>query len=70
MDTSKETNLEDVYHCIEWIRSLSKLAAGGRNFSVVSDPWNKNEGKKLANSLLSDSNMFTLRRTEQTHESI
>jgi len=58
---NKGTSFEDIYNCINWCITMGKDAAGGRNFSIVHDPW-QNGGKKLAEQLRRDINKFKLRR--------
>lgn len=55
------TEYQDIFDCINWCISQGRQAVGGRNFSVVHDPWQKN-GKSLVQQLRADSNKFKLRR--------
>ena len=57
----KGTSTRDIYDCINWCIEQGKLAASGRNFSVVHDQWRQG-GKQLEAQLLSDKNKFKLRR--------
>lgn len=54
-------SLGDIYECINWCIAQGKEVAGGRNFSVVHDPWH-NGGLQLRKQLLEDENKFKLRR--------
>ncbi len=58
--TDTGTPLEDIFECIQWLCAQGKSVAGGRNFSVVHDPWKK--GKALAQALRKDRDMYKLRR--------
>ena len=53
------TKMHDVINCLMWIQGSSKEEVSGRNFSVVHDKWGD---KELTKKLLSDSNMYKLRR--------
>ncbi len=55
------TSEKDIYGCIKWCITHGKHVAGGRNLSVVHDPW-KNEGMGLAEQLLNDTDKYKLRR--------
>lgn len=57
----KGTSYEDIYQCINWCISMGKDVTGGRNFSIVHDPW-RNGGKQLEEQLRSDINKYKLRR--------
>lgn len=50
----------DVYNCINWCIAKGKNIAGGRNFSVVHDPWR--EDTQLIEQLQRDRNKFKLKR--------
>jgi hypothetical protein len=65
------TSLDDIYQCIEWLRSQGRGASGGRNFSVVHDPWRGSKRNALEEALASDPNMYKLRRSGNAfgHES-
>lgn len=56
------TPMEDIFACIEWCIAQGRDIAGGRNFSVVHDPW-KCDGKALSERLGQDQNKFRLRRS-------
>jgi len=60
---SKEpgTDYKDIYDCINWCIGQGINVSGGRNFSVVHDPW-KNGGACLARQLRADPDKFKLRR--------
>jgi len=53
------TPLEAIYRCIRWGISEGRAVVGGRNFSVVHDPWGKPE---FTEKLLADPNLCKLRR--------
>lgn len=55
------TPLEDVFACIEWCVAQPREIAGGRNFSVVHDPW-KSDPHRLAAELAADGGRYKLRR--------
>lgn len=55
------TSISDIAACIDWCFAQSRDATGGRNFSVVHDPW-RGDGVPLAEALESDSEKFKLRR--------
>ncbi len=56
------TPLEDIFACIEWLCRAGKNVAGGRNFSVVHDPWKGKKGTLLAKALRQDKGMYKLKR--------
>lgn len=56
------TRLEEIFECIEWLREEGKALAGGRNFSVVYDPWRTKTRDELKEALMSDEGMYKLRR--------
>jgi len=53
------TSFEDIYACLNWSREIGRDAVGGRNISVVHDPWGDDS---LASELVKDRDMFKLRR--------
>lgn len=53
------TKFEDIYRCLQWSRSVGRQVVGGRNLSVVHDPWGTTA---LADKLREEPNMFKLRR--------
>ena len=55
------TDLRDIYDCINWGIAEGKPVAGGRNFSVVHDPW-RGKVTALARRLRGDQDKFKLRR--------
>lgn len=57
------TSHEDIYRCIEWCCTQGRPVAGGRNLSVVHDPW-RDGGADLAAALRDDPNLFKLRRRQ------
>lgn len=54
------TPMQRVLDCCDYMVFAPKEVISGRNFSVVYDAWNTNE---LENALISDSNMYKLRRS-------
>jgi len=67
---TNSTPMEDIYNNIEWCIREGRDVCGGRNFSTVHDCWGDPE---LADKLLSDYNMYKLRRygnnwRERKHE--
>lgn len=54
------TSMDDIYRSIEWLCSKGRKVAGGRNFSVVHDPWGTEE---LARQLAIDNEMYKMRRS-------
>lgn len=54
----KCNSMEDVIKCCNWILSSDRELVGGRNFSLVFDPWDSKEIEKIRE----DSNNFKLRR--------
>ena len=64
MEQQQGTSLKDIYECIEWLRREGKRIAGGRNFSIVHDPWRPDKRGALVKKLREDSNMYKLRRGE------
>ncbi|HOD12722.1 MAG TPA: SDR family oxidoreductase [Candidatus Omnitrophota bacterium] len=55
------TSYEDIYDCINWCMAQGRDVVGGRNFSVVHDPW-REKGMKFKEQLYKDKNKFKLRR--------
>jgi len=55
------TPMGDIYDCIEWGVAQDRAVIGGRNISVVHDPW-RNGGQALAAALAADDNLYKLRR--------
>jgi NADP-dependent 3-hydroxy acid dehydrogenase YdfG len=55
------TSFDDIYECITWAIQGGREIAGGRNFSVVHDPWRRG-GIRLIDQLREDSDKFKLRR--------
>ena len=58
---SPGTPMDDIYDCIRWCVSQGRDVAGGRNFSVVHDPWRAG-GSDLAGQLKGHPDLFRLRR--------
>lgn len=59
------SSYEDIYRCINWCVNQGREVVGGRNFSLVHDPW-RQKGEDLARQLSQDSNKFKLRRFGNT----
>jgi NAD(P)-dependent dehydrogenase (short-subunit alcohol dehydrogenase family) len=55
------TSHDDIYRCVNWCIAQGRNVAGGRNFSVVHDPW-RDGGEPLAEQLRNDPDKFKLRR--------
>jgi NAD(P)-dependent dehydrogenase (short-subunit alcohol dehydrogenase family) len=55
------TSMDDIFACLEWCRSQDRQVIGGRNISVVHDPW-RDGGQELAAALRANPNLFKLRR--------
>lgn len=53
------SSLERVAACIDWCLASSRLAVGGRNFSVVHDPWTD---EALISELERDTERYKMRR--------
>lgn len=51
--------LETVAECVDWCLSSPRSAVGGRNFSLVHDPWGS---AKTIDDLNADPNLYKLRR--------
>ncbi len=51
--------MDEVIACCEWVFRSPREVVGGRNFSVVFDPWDTRE---LEAGLAADSNLYKLRR--------
>ena len=56
------TSMDDIHACIEWCVAQDRAVIGGRNLSVVHDPW-RNGGLALARQLGADPDKFKLRRS-------
>jgi NAD(P)-dependent dehydrogenase (short-subunit alcohol dehydrogenase family) len=54
------TSMDDIYRSIEWMCAEGRQVAGGRNFSVVHDPWGS---AQLATELAKDPEMYKMRRS-------
>lgn len=57
------TSYDDIFRCIEWCRAKGRPVAGGRNLSVVHDPW-RDGGVALAAALTRDADLYKLRRRQ------
>ncbi len=62
LKANQGTPLGDIFTYIEWLCRAGKAVAGGRNFSVVYDPWKKGNGYALKQALLKDQGMYKLKR--------
>lgn len=56
------TSEKSIYDCINWCINQGKEVVGGRNFSVVHDPWREG-GKRLCTNLQKNPDKFKLRRS-------
>jgi NAD(P)-dependent dehydrogenase (short-subunit alcohol dehydrogenase family) len=59
------TGVADIMACIDWCFAQKRDLTGGRNFSVVHDPW-RDGGSALADQLRRDDRKFKLRRHADT----
>ncbi len=60
---SSESALLRIFSCIEWVRSQPRERIGGKNFSVVHDPWDAPAGEDdFLSALTEDPDALTLRR--------
>ena len=57
------TSHGDIFACIEWCFAAGRAIVGGRNLSVVHDPW-RGGGEALKRALAADPNMFKMRRRQ------
>ena len=55
------TSVDDIVACIDWCFAQDREVTGGRNFSVVHDPW-RDGGADLVAALRQDNDKFKLRR--------
>lgn len=55
------TSHDDIYSCLRWCIGLPKEAIGGRNISIVYDPWRKG-GEALSAALVAAPDLYKLRR--------
>jgi len=55
------TSHDDIYSCLRWCLELPKEAIGGRNISIVYDPW-RNGGEALSAALVAAPDLYKLRR--------
>ncbi|MBI3955302.1 SDR family oxidoreductase, partial [Candidatus Gottesmanbacteria bacterium] len=62
LQNEKSTSLSDIYKCIMWLINAGRKISGGRNFSVVHDPWKGKSRTKLIQELERDPNKYKLRR--------
>jgi short-subunit dehydrogenase len=58
----KDTDIGYIYDCIRFLSKMGKETASGRNFSIVYDPLDVKNRRRLAESLKKDRNMYKLRR--------
>ncbi len=63
-NTTSMTPLKDISMCVNWLLSQPKDIVGGRNFSLVYDPWGEEhpDNKAMKDLLRLDSNTYKLRR--------
>jgi short-subunit dehydrogenase len=62
MANKQGTSLWEIFECIEWLRQEGRELSGGRNFSVVYDPWRAKTRAQLIKALKDDAGMYKLRR--------
>lgn len=62
MESNEGTDFQDIYDCINWLIKQGKELVGGRNFSVVHDPWKDDNGKRLIEQLQSNDGLYKLKR--------
>ncbi len=62
MANKEGTSLQEIFECIEWLRQEGRGISGGRNFSVVYDPWRTKTRAQLIKALQGDAGMYKLRR--------
>jgi len=55
------TSVSDIVACLDWCFAQDRAVTGGRNFSVVHDPWRQG-GAALTQALRGDESKFKLRR--------
>ena len=60
------TSMNDIFQLIRWIVVSDKEIVGGRNFSVVHDPWRTSSRSELENALKNDVDLYKLRRKEKS----
>ena len=53
------SSYDDIFRCLRWLDEAPKEIVGGRNFSLVHDPWGTPE---LIDQLRHDKDKFKLRR--------
>lgn len=56
------TTYQEIFDCIEWCFAQDRAMTGGRNFSVVHDPW-RDGGSSLKDALAIDPQKYKLRRS-------
>jgi NAD(P)-dependent dehydrogenase (short-subunit alcohol dehydrogenase family) len=57
------TSHDDIFRCAEWCFAQGRDVVGGRNLSVVHDPW-RDGGGALAAALRNDRDLYKLRRRQ------
>jgi len=55
------TSVSEIVACLDWCFAQDRAVTGGRNFSVVHDPWRQG-GATLTEALRGDQSKFKLRR--------
>lgn len=63
------TSIDDIVACIDWCFDQHRDVTGGRNFSVVHDPW-RNGGVELVEVLRLEKEKFKLRRYLNTQTEV
>ncbi len=63
LDSDKhKTSYDEIFSCLMWCLNADRAAIGGRNLSLVHDPWQAN-GKDLMARLLDNKDLYKLRRS-------
>jgi short-subunit dehydrogenase len=62
VESNGGTDLAEIFECIQWLREEGRELSGGRNFSVVYDPWRKQTRQALLKEIQSNPDMYKLRR--------
>lgn len=60
-DADAGVSHDEIFSCLQWCCEAGRDVVGGRNLSLVSDPW-RGGGRELDRKLRSERNAFKLRR--------
>lgn len=63
-----DEDMDHIYQFIHWAEEQGRDVSGGRNFSIIHDPWQDSDESLLISELLKDNNKFKLRRYKNTGE--